>query len=184
MQIIENIISAEECVYLSHSIDIHYKNIQKQYPNQSFGDGLVKDSFSAYALPETEDLLLILTPIVSKLIGREIFPTYSYCRIYFKGAELRPHVDRAACEISMSLCISGDPWALHFDSGPITLTPGNAVLYQGLEYTHWREPFNGDSCTQVFLHWVSAKGPNADWKYDRRPNIGAKESEKTYWGKS
>jgi hypothetical protein len=100
---------------------------------------------------------------------------------------MRPHTDRAACEFSMSLSLTGDPWPLWFmldTPKPISLAIGQAVLYKGLEFEHWREEYTGNKCTQVFLHWVDANGPHADWRYDRRPMIGTKESDKTYWGKS
>lgn len=187
MQVIENIISPDVCKIVDTAIHQTYQKLKENNPNNKFGDGLVKESFSAYALPETEQMLVSLTPIISRLIGRELYPTYSYCRIYLPGAVMKPHTDRAACEFSMSLCVGGDPWPLWFELDkptPITINPGSAVLYPGLELTHWRETYQGTGCTQVFLHWVDANGKYADWKYDRRPAIGSAESEKTYWGKS
>lgn len=179
MKVLSQILDPRECNTLASQIQVY---------EQPFGDSLVPKSFSAYALPATESLLLELTPKVSKIIGEELFPTYSYCRIYYNGASMRSHKDRAACEISMSLSLSGDPWPLWFNingkATPISMKKGDAVLYKGLEVEHWREPYIGNGCTQVFLHWVLANGENASWKYDRRPSIGAKESEKNYWGKS
>jgi hypothetical protein len=176
MKILENIISVEDCEVLSKSIKLKERPI---------GDRLVPNSFSAYALPETEELLLKLTDKISTVTGKELFPTYSYCRIYYTGATMKPHTDRPACEISMSLCVGGESWPLWFEKhGPVLLQPGNAVLYPGLELTHWREEYKGSGCTQVFLHWVDANGPYADWRYDRRPDIGSKETDKIYWGKS
>ena len=187
MKFLENLIPPEECAELSSEIYNTYLRTQASYPSKLLGDKLVPNSFSAYALPITEDLLLKLTPKIAYGLGKEIFPTYSYCRIYNTGAVLVPHTDREACEISLSLNISGDPWALWVDSNnptAINFKPGDGILYPGLALTHWREPFLGASCTQVFLHWVDAHGPYASWKFDRRPNIGTAMSEKTYWGKS
>jgi hypothetical protein len=178
MKILSNILTVQECQELSKSI--------RSY-EQPVGDSLVPKSFSAYALPETEQLLLKLTEQVSSIVGKELYPTYSYCRIYYNGATMRPHTDRSACEFSMSISLTGDPWPLWFmldKPTPISLAQGQAVLYKGLEFEHWREEYTGDKCTQVFLHWVDANGPHADWQYDRRPMIGAKETEKSYWGKS
>lgn len=179
MKILSNILNLQECDLLAEKIQLYERPI---------GDNLVPNSFSAYALPETEKLLLELTPIVSQTIGKELYPTYSYCRIYYTGASMRPHTDRSACEISLSLSLSGDPWPLWFrlgkDSVPISLKKGDAVLYNGLELEHWRNEYTGPGCTQVFLHWVVADGDYSDWKYDKRPAIGTGEFEKTYWGKS
>lgn len=187
MFILDNVLNAAQCKFFETAIAARFKEFQEQNPDAPTGDSLVSKSFSAYALPETEDLLLYLTDNVSNLLGRPLAPTYSYSRIYFPGAVMEPHVDRPACEVSMSLRIGGDEWPIWFQlekPTPITLDVGSAVLYKGLETTHWREEYTGTGCTQVFLHWVDASGPHADWKFDRRPTIGAKESEKSYWGKS
>jgi hypothetical protein len=178
MEILKDIISQEEC----NAINISIKSYERP-----IGDSLVPKSFSAYALPITEQLLLKLTDIVSDNVGKVLYPTYSYCRIYYTGATMRPHVDRPACEFSMSICIAGDSWPLWFQlktPTPISLQPGNAVLYKGVEVEHWRNEYYGTGCTQVFLHWVDAHGRYADWKFDKRPTIGSKETDKTYWGKS
>ena len=178
MKILHHILDSADC-------DILAKQIQKH--ERPVGDSLVPKSFSAYALPETEELLLKLTPVVSSIVEKELFPTYSYCRIYYPGASMRPHTDRAACEISMSLSLTGDPWPLWFmldKPTPVSIPKGSAVLYHGLETEHWRETYKGTGCAQVFLHWVDANGLYVDWKYDRRPGIGAKETDKLYWGKS
>lgn len=179
MKILPHILDQRECDVLAEKIKKNERPV---------GDNLVPKSFSAYALPETETLLLELTPKVSDILERKLFPTYSYCRIYYPGASMRPHTDRPACEISMSLSLTGDPWPLWFkinnQSVPAVMKKGDAVLYKGLELEHWRDEYAGTGCTQVFLHWVYADGIYADWKYDRRPNIGTSEFEKTYWGKS
>lgn len=176
MKILKNLISLDACSQIASSI----KN--KERP---IGDRLVPKSFSAYALPETEQLLLDLTPIISNICQKSLLPTYSYSRIYYTGASMPAHTDRPACEFSLSLCLAGETWPLHFEQhGPVVLDHGDAVLYPGLEITHWRDEYKGSGCTQVFLHWVDADGPYASWKYDRRPSIGSREEEKTYWGKS
>lgn len=187
MLILEHLLDAEKCNKLNQQILQRYENISKANPSASLGDGLVSESFSAYALPETEELLLSLTETVSKITNKNLYPTYSYSRVYLPGAIMRPHTDRDACEISMSLCVGGDPWPIWFklqQNTPVTIHPGNAVLYQGTTTVHWREEYTGTGCTQIFLHWVDADGPYSSWIYDRRPNIGAGENEKTYWGKS
>lgn len=179
MKILSSILDPRECDTLAAKIKLH---------EQPIGDNLVPKSFSAYALPETESLLLEITPKIAQIVGKEVYPTYSYCRIYYTGASMRPHTDRASCEISMSLSLTGDPWPLWFKVGeqnvPISMKKGDAVLYKGLELEHWRDEYTGPGCTQVFLHWVYADGEHTEWKYDRRPNIGSSEFEKTYWGKS
>jgi hypothetical protein len=122
-----------------------------------------------------EHLLERLRPDVEAASGRALFPTYSYLRLYKPGNALRPHRDRPACEISLSLNIGQDPpvaWPLWLrgSSGPqaVELQPGDAVLYRGTELEHWREPYQGVQAAQVFLHYVDQDGPHAEWKYDKR----------------
>ena len=46
-------------------------------------------------------------------------------------------------------------------------------MYKGCELEHWREPFKGNICCQVFLHYNDINGEfkNSN-KYDGRPILG------------
>lgn len=142
------------------------------------GDPQVAGTPFFYADPAMETLLEQLTPTVERLSARRLFPTYSYFRVYKHGDELRRHVDRPACEISLSLCLGADaagPWPL-FVEGPqgiasASLNPGDGLLYKGTECPHWREPFSGSAHAQVFLHYVDQAGPHAAWKFDKRDRL-------------
>ena len=47
------------------------------------------------------------------------------------------------------------------------------LVYSGCKLEHWREPFEGDSCGQVFLHYNDINGPNATNNiFDGRPKLG------------
>jgi hypothetical protein len=48
------------------------------------------------------------------------------------------------------------------------MQPGDAVLYRGTEYVHWRDAFSGERAAQVFLHYMDRNGPHAEWKFDQR----------------
>jgi hypothetical protein len=41
------------------------------------------------------------------------------------------------------------------------LRPGDALLFKGIELTHWREKNTFGPCSQVFLHYVDQNGPYA-----------------------
>ena len=47
------------------------------------------------------------------------------------------------------------------------------LIYSGCELEHWREPFEGDFCVQVFLHYnhVNGKFSNNNL-FDKRPMLG------------
>jgi len=47
------------------------------------------------------------------------------------------------------------------------------VVYVGTDLEHWREPFEGDICGQVFFHYNTLEHANEhDNKYDARPHLG------------
>jgi hypothetical protein len=50
-------------------------------------------------------LLSIVQPTLEKLLNVELYPTYSYSRIYQKGEKLHLHVDRNACEVSVTITL-------------------------------------------------------------------------------
>jgi hypothetical protein len=43
-------------------------------------------------------------------------------------------------------------------------------MYQGCTLEHWREPFKGEKCVQLFLHYTQDK--NTNLLYDTRPYLG------------
>ena len=135
-------------------------------------------------------------PIMQKKTGLKLVPTYAYTRLYRTGNILNRHKDRPSCEISTTLCLGGDPWPIFIDptgannilSGRETTTvvkpgapkgisyllkPGDMIIYSGCELEHWREPFRGELCGQVFLHYNHANGPFAKTNlFDKRPMLG------------
>ena len=47
------------------------------------------------------------------------------------------------------------------------------LVYSGCDLEHWREPFEGQTCGQVFLHYNNAYGPYASKNmFDGRPKLG------------
>jgi hypothetical protein len=138
-------------------------------------DRQVPAASSAYGAPLMEKLLVKLVPAVEAASGRNVYPTYSYFRVYTKGDALAKHKDRPACEISLSLCLgyrAPAPWPLFVEGSSgvcaAELNVGDAVLYKGMKCLHWREPFEGEVAAQVFLHYVDQNGPHAEWKFDKR----------------
>jgi hypothetical protein len=135
---------------------------------------------SYYADPLIETVLKQSLPIVEELCGKELLPTYSYCRVYQPGEELKPHVDRPSCEISttVSVAYKGDVssiWTHYKSNDPLehVLNPGDAVIYKGCEAKHWRVPLKNDQLVvQFMLHYVDKNGPNASYAYDKRNKLG------------
>lgn len=129
--------------------------------------------------PVMEHVLGGLQPRIEELAGLTLHPTYSFFRVYRRGNTLKRHRDRESCEVSVSLNLGpalDRPWPLWL-AGPqgetaVTMAPGDAALYRGIECSHWREALDGDHLAQVFLHYVDQNGPYRDWKFDRRSSLG------------
>jgi len=161
------------CDYISANVKVLEASSYLNY-----GDTQVEKAFSAASPAITETLLDLVTPILSKTINCELYPTYSYLRIYVKGAVLAKHVDRPSCEVSATLPISYDCpgiWPLYIEAREnvtrVELEPGDALIYKGIELPHWREAFEGERQVQVFLHYVKKHGDYSEYKYDERPHL-------------
>ncbi len=141
-------------------------------------DTQVPSTPALYAEPLMEELLLRLLRRIEEASGLRLHPTYSYLRVYKQGAVLARHVDRPACEISVSLSLGYEaqtPWPLWIE-GPagvssVQIEPGSALLYRGAECFHWRDEFSGELATQVLLHYVDQNGAHAEWKFDKRNGL-------------
>ena len=101
--------------------------------------------------------LLKFLPLVQKYEKEKIYPTYTYMRIYNKGAILEKHKDRDECYISTTLFVSGKPWDIFIGNKKLSMLKGDMVIYKGSEVSHWREKFEGDYCLQIFFHYTKDK---------------------------
>tara|TARA_E500000318_G_scaffold1353_3_gene1805 strand:+ start:1723 stop:2319 length:597 start_codon:yes stop_codon:yes gene_type:complete len=148
-----------------------------------------------------ETLMDTSTPVVEQNVGKKLFPTYSYFRIYDRGSDLRIHKDRASCEYTVALCLGADPidqpyeifvgeedklsdYKYYNDAGEFEryridhkfpMVPNNAVIFKGMDKIHWREICVHDHFMTVFLHYVDQEGPYKDYKFDKRSMLGAKK---------
>lgn len=134
-------------------------------------DSDVENAPAAYMHPLAANLLFSKIFFMNDVVGAKLYPTYAYSRWYKTGAELKPHIDKQACEVSVSLNLLGDIWPIHMtkpdgDVAEIILRPGDAVIYRGMRSKHWREKFTGKECVQFFLHYVMIDGPNSLHAFD------------------
>ena len=145
------------------------------------GDEQVPGAYAHYGDIAMDTLLLRVQPIMEEKTGLKLIPTYSYARIYEKGCELKRHKDRFSCEISTTMNLGGDQWPIYIEpSGEenkpgekLILNPGDMLFYKGNLLEHWREPFDGEECCQVFLHYNNAETPGSEENiFDGRKHIG------------
>ncbi len=161
----------------------YYEGENEQIPN----------TYSCYSDIAMETLLLKCQPVMEKTTGLKLYPAYTYARIYKKGDELKRHKDRFSCEISTTMNLGGDDWPIYLEPDStkggvkegvgyvsdntkgieVNLKPGDMLVYSGCELEHWRKPFKGKECIQVFLHYNNRKTPGAkDNMFDKRPHLG------------
>ena len=182
------------------AVDFMMKNNKVNPHNPFMGnrtDHQIPGAYSKYADWVMETLLQYMRPIMKTKTGMDLVPTYSYTRLYEKGNILHRHKDRPSCEISTTLHLGGDQWPIFIDptgadfviygkteqdnsvkpGAPkgvqVDLKVGDMLIYSGCELEHWREPFQGNVCSQVFLHYNHANGPFAKTNmFDKRPLLG------------
>ena len=202
-QVIKNALSYELANFIFNYFLLKRDAVNFMYQNNiihdtgMFGtwkDKQIPNTYSHYADNVMETLLVKMLPVMAKETGLNLVPTYSYARAYKKGDILRRHKDRPSCEISTTLNLGGDPWPIYIDPTgennvideyksihkpgahigvEVNLKPGDMLIYSGCELEHWRKPFEGDLCGQVFLHYNHADGQFAKSNlYDKRPMLG------------
>lgn len=168
----------------------HKNDICERLPEEQ-----VDGSFSRYNFPCSayKELYFLVRKELETILGMDLFPTYYFDRFYFVGQELKRHIDRPSCEVSVTIQIGSnrqEPWPIWFkkpngEETFINMNNGDAVIYKGCEIEHWREPLrskynkfeqqiikmvNKEDNTyhhQIFLHYVNANGPYVQHAYDQ-----------------
>ncbi len=141
--------------------------------NNVLGDDQALNSSSVYNYISFLELLCEKTPEISKICGETVLPTYSYARTYRKGSVLKKHTDKDQCEVSLTVNLGSDrPWLIwietpNSDKHNIMLSPGDALLYMGCDAPHWRDEYDGEWYTQVFLHYVFSRGNRVNSYFDK-----------------
>ena len=124
----------------------------------------VEGSLARYWHPQYRKIHTGVRKKLEKEIGRKLYNTYYYDRYYFPGQELSKHIDRPACEISVTMHISTNlpddlkDWEIKIktpdtytdknktiilvpgEERSCVLNPGDGMIYKGCERPHWRDP--------------------------------------------
>lgn len=182
-QIIRNVINDELVDFLFNYLLLKQKAVRFMYENNilydsglmgTWSDKQVPNTYSCYADLAMETLLAKVLPVMQRETGLQLVPTYSYTRVYKQGDVLLKHKDRPSCEISTTLNLGGDLWPIFLEPNiQVDLMPGDMLIYSGCDLNHWRDPFEGDVCAQVFLHYNHKNGSFAETnKFDGRAMLG------------
>jgi hypothetical protein len=156
-------------------------------------DGFVPMAQTKYGDYFTEALLIHYLPIMCELTGKDLAPTYSYLRRYKRGDNLPKHQDRYSCQYSVTACAGysydndqgrlADPgwkWPLHMEGGKkILQDPGDALVYMGTDYKHWRDALPWGHQVQVHLHYIDKEAEfYPDLELDARYRLGQSDGER------
>lgn len=172
--------------------------LREEASKRGWNDKTCPKSVSVSASQTFDKLLVDLLPHFERASGLKLLPTYAYARVYAPGEVLHVHLDRPSCEISatLTLAFEGDEvWPIYMgiateektdfvreqqDGAPcylknvsvVSMKVGDAVMYRGCEVAHGRDEYTqGKWQAQVFLHYVDANGPHAEWIYDKRGGL-------------
>lgn len=152
-----------------------FKNEANTNPQSLVYDNECPRSLCIYDFRWFVELLVDKTPFMSKVLEEPMLPTYTYARIYTNQEVLQKHIDRHACEVSVSLHLDSDgtEWPIWFtkpngEQISCNLKSGQAVIYLGMKTIHWRDAFQGKEYGQVFLHYVRSRGENWVCFFDKK----------------
>ena len=187
-KLVSNVESIKSDVPKERGVLRYYKNDFIHEP----GEIQVPGCISRYNIPMYKDLHYQIKNFLEKKFDINLYPTYYFDRFYFAGQELVKHIDRPACEISVTLQISTngkEPWHIWFETSTgeekcAIMDDGDGVVYMGCERPHWRYPLKSRYTRpqklwrkfkklpddtyhhQIFLHYVNADGYNLHHAFD------------------
>ena len=136
------------------------------------------DRWKANDEPLSRFLHYELLPLIEKISGRKLKPSYTYLCGYVNGADLPSHTDRPECEYTVSFLIqkdakwpiylhkkkqetankgrTGDKYIDHSECVELDCEEGGIIMFQGCDHLHFRHPYEGKNYNVVLLHYMSA----------------------------
>lgn len=122
------------------------------------------NSYGYENITEYKPFLQKFTPKMLDLCKKELRQETVYTRAYLNGATLKKHTDRKYLDLSLSVCtyktIKQD-WPIYIEKNDGVVEqyitePGDAILFQGRRYPHWRDDLvcaEDQLVLQTFFHW-------------------------------
>ena len=132
--------------------------------------------FKAHNEPMSRFMHYEILPLIEKIVGKVLKPTYTYLSAYVKGSDLPPHTDRSDCEYTVSFIVDKPKdcnWNIYVHKpqqpvkhkGRYKITPpldecvpvdcdaGGLMIFQGTDHIHFREKLEGDYYNILLLHY-------------------------------
>ena len=122
-EIVRGVLPTEQLDHMDLEFELlrklqYMSNGQSEDNKFAFNDTQISNSFAYYSALPFEALSLQLQPLMEEITGKNLYPTYTYARIYYNGATMAIHKDRPSCEYSATVNISIDeePWEIWFET--------------------------------------------------------------------
>ena len=160
--------------YMSKVADIIEEREMKL--GQDMGDIVHPMTWNVNSHPIWETVMWDCLPEVERITNERLYPTYSFQRVYLKGANMQHHTDWPYCQISITVNLGGSHsypiYVTNRETGKsvkVKQKPGQAILYLGHNISHSRDEFKGDWYSQLFLHYVLDNDNNEQFKRFSQP---------------
>jgi len=134
--------------------------------------------YKAHNEPMSRILHYECLPLIERIVGKSMKPTYTYLSSYVKGANLPPHTDRPDCEYTVSFVVDkpkDSNWNIYVhkpqqevkykgrydekppleECEPVDCDAGGLMLFQGTDHIHFREKLEADYYNVLLLHYCS-----------------------------
>tara|TARA_R110000744_G_scaffold145699_1_gene258371 strand:- start:189 stop:788 length:600 start_codon:yes stop_codon:yes gene_type:complete len=149
----------------------------------TFSDTQIPNTYAHYGDMALDNLLPHVKKKIEGVIKMKLVENYTYGRIYKKYDTLIRHTDRKSCEVSGTMMLGGDEWPIFLKDKQkniveVNLKPGDMLLYKGCVLEHWRNPFEGSLCAQVFIHYNEKNKETENTKFDGRAFVGIPKEAK------
>jgi len=171
--LVKNILDYDLCKYLSIQTELDILKAVKTNSNQVEGSREVYNSVGTKIANS-----IVLEKLKNKLELESIYSTYGFYRKYYKFQDLKKHIDRPECELSISICLDmhdkSQPWEIFFENKQQEITYsgkpeiGDGIIYMGMELPHWREKCQQKWVKQIFLHYTF----NQELEFDKNIATG------------
>jgi prolyl 4-hydroxylase len=134
--------------------------------------------YKAHNEPMSRFLHYECLPLIERIVGKKMKPTYTYLSAYVKGADLPQHTDRPECEYTVSFVVDkpeGSNWNIYvhkpqqpvkhkgrYDEKPpieecdaVDCDAGGLMMFQGTDHIHFREKLEHEYYNVLLLHYCS-----------------------------
>tara|TARA_B100000424_G_scaffold13816_2_gene10192 strand:+ start:4502 stop:6553 length:2052 start_codon:yes stop_codon:yes gene_type:complete len=171
-------------VTVNDVLDANILNLCKAYYKETISNNVWElgdrqaHRYKAHNEPMSRFLHYEILPLIEKLAGKPLKPTYTYLSAYVKGADLPGHTDRADCEYTVSFIIDKPDnceWPIYVhkkrqpekykgrypenppkeECVPVDCNAGGLMMFQGTDRIHFREKFDQDYYNIILLHYCA-----------------------------